>query len=146
MKCGYSKCKLGGNVSKDESVKIGARYFHKECNHKREIKSYCLDKLLSIGMIAKLTNMFLSKIVDVENCDVDYLKFVVDYIYDNNSKLSSPYGVKYYMGDWNIEKLYSDKLKLDMSKATSGKAEYDTADESTFTPPQSKIPSYLKII
>lgn len=146
MKCGYTKCKLGGEVAKEEAVKVGARYFHKECDNKREIKSYCSDKLLSLGMIPKLTNIFLTKIVDDENCDTEYLKFVMNYIIDNKSKLSNPYGVKYYMGDWKIEKLYSDKLKIDISKAISGKVECDIAEESTFTPPQSKIPNYLKII
>ena len=73
MKCGYTKCKLGGSVSKEEGIKFGTRWLHKECNNKREVKSYCSNKLLELGMIPKLISIFLSKIVDVEECDVDRL-------------------------------------------------------------------------
>lgn len=146
MKCGYTKCKLGGEVSKEEGIKVGTRWFHKECDYKREVKHYCTDKLSSVGMITKLTNSFLSKMIDDENCDMDYLQFVVTHVVDNKLKLSNPYGVKYYMGNWQIEKLYAEKVKIDVSKSLTEKVEYDTADETTFIPPQAKTPSYLKIL
>lgn len=146
MKCGYTKCKLGGEVSKDDGVKVGKRWFHEECDHKREVKHDCSEKLSSAGMISKLTNSFLSKMIDDENCDMDYLQFVIHHVVDNKLKLSNPYGIKYYMGNWQIEKLYADKVKIDISKSLSGAVEYDVVEETKFIPPPTKIPSYLKIL
>lgn len=146
MKCGYSKCKFGGNVEKEDGIKVGNRWFHHDCNDKRELKQRCSELLSSVGMISKLTNSFLSKMIDDESCDGDYLEFVINHVVSNNLKLSNPFGIKYYMADYKIEKLYAEKLKLELSKDINKNFEWDAEPSTNFIPPKTSTPSYLKIL
>jgi len=146
MKCGYNNCKLGGQVEKEDSVKIGGRYYHKECENKKVIKSECSDKLISIGMIPKLVGIFLKKIVDDEGVDLDYLQFTIDYIILHKLKLTNPYGVKYYMGDYKIKAEYDKYLAKKISADINKGMIWESEESTQFTRPQQQIPSYLKIL
>jgi hypothetical protein len=146
VKCGYVKCNLGGEVSKEEGVKVGNRWYHKECDCERQLKQRCADKLMSAGMIPKLVYSFISKMIDVESVDKDYLEFTINHVVDNKMKLSNPYGIKYYMGDYRIDRLYSDHLKKEISRRADKEIAWDTAEPARFTPPPRQIPTYLKIL
>lgn len=145
MKCGYSQCKFGGNVDKKDAVKVGNRYYHKECNDKKNIKTLCSDKLKQHGMMSKLINIFLKSIIDDSNCDIHYLLFVINHVVNNGLKLNNPYGIKYYMNNYKIEALYNEHLKAETSKTFKDMSSCETVAPTEFTP-NKVIPKYLKIL
>ena len=146
IKCAYANCKLGGNVDKDKAVKAGARYFHEECDYKKSVKQSCADKLLSLGMIAKLVGIFLKKAIDDEQVELEYLEFTIDYIILHKLKLSSPYGVKYYMGDYKIRAEYDKYISKKVSSEIKSGMIWDAEPSTSFKPLEKQIPSYLKIL
>lgn len=146
MKCGYNNCKLGGNVEKEDAIKVGGRYFHKECENKKTIKSECSNKLNSIGMIPKLVGIFLKKVVDDDCMDLDYLQFTIDYIILHKLKLTNPYGVKYYMGDYKIKAEYDKYLSKKISSEINKGMIWESEEPTNFKPPETQMPSYLKIL
>lgn len=146
-KCRYANCKLGSNVEEKLAVKDGTLYYHPECLHKKKVKAECKSLLLSIGMIDKLCGIFLKKSIDDEGVDVDYLHYTIEHVVINKLKLNNPYGIKYYMGNWKIEKEYQDSLKAKVNQETrqwtSDESLYE--DEVTFRAEQ-LTPAYLEVL
>lgn len=146
IKCGYLNCKLGGEVEKENAIKVGTRYYHEECDNKKNVKKSCTDKLTSLNMISKLTGIFLKKTIDDEQVDLEYLEFTIDYIMYRKLKLSSPYGVKYYMGDYKIRAEYDKYIAKKVSSEMKSDMVWDAEQVTSFKPQQKQIPSYLKIL
>jgi len=145
MKCGYNHCKLGGNVEKDVAIKYNRRYYHKECYNKKIKKHEIYNLLRDNGFVAKSINMALKQIVDDDNTDVDLLLFTTKYVIDNRKELNNPFGLKYYIQNYEIIEKYKRISRLEKLKELNSKEkEMEFEDETEFNHTE-RLPKYLKI-
>lgn len=110
MKCRYKHCKLGGEVEKEDAVKVGSAYYHKECRreieHKKQIEDLYYNKFKLNEMMGQVKSA-INKYVD------EYGTEYVLYILNQDIKLNSIYGIAYYLKDnRNKQSFEKEKAKL----------------------------------
>ena len=95
LKCGYTNCKLGGQVEKEVAVKVGARYFHEQCDHERQIKSeietYYRENYNANEPMQNIRTA-ISNYLYKSNYDAEYVLWCLKF---KNPKLNSLYGLSY---------------------------------------------------
>ena len=131
MKCGFSHCKLGGQVEKSEATKIGSRYFHKDCASEKDIRQQIEElyyqKFQSkepIVSVRKAINNYINR----DNHNPEYILWCLKY---KAEKLNSLHGLSYTLGykanegefkKWKARSLkfefgeYNDEQYLDVDK------------------------------
>lgn len=131
MKCRYAHCKHGGEVSKEEAVKDGSAYYHKEClkekQTKQEIESYYLENLpqTTIQILRKVINQLIS----VNKYEAEYVLYIIKKIHINKFKINNPFGlVSYcnegrYITEWNKKKASQEYNKIKDQINTSNDSE-----------------------
>jgi len=133
MKCGYKYCKLGGEVKKEDAIKDG-RYYHKECHNKKTIKSECRDILKeNYKFMARNINNIIKQLVDDKNIDAEKVRFTIQNIVDNNRELNSPYGISYYLENYEINNEFKKYIKAKKFKEVKDMdVDVPVADEYKF--------------
>ena len=110
MKCGYNKCKCGGIVEKEVAVKLGNRYYHKDCyeekKDKQEIEEYYLNNMpqTTLVMLRKVINQLIEK----NGYNTKYILFTIKYIVKNKKPINSPFGLVNYCNDKRIFQEYKN--------------------------------------
>lgn len=114
-KCAYPKCKYGGEVNKNEAVKVSNRYYHKECLAEKNAKLEIIDVWVAKvdpHPIFNLLRKTIDNLVDKEGNDAEYLLFALRYSIDHGWKISHPAGLRYVAknkdaeNEWNKRKEY----------------------------------------
>jgi len=123
MKCNYKYCPYSGQVEKEEAIKIGNKYYHKNCHEnqlqwKQFIDIY--DKYIKpktqegYQMIAK----GLKQLIEKES-DVTYLVYVLCQVIKQRKPLRAVFGLHYYLNQfrdqYKILKL-SKQPKINVNK------------------------------
>lgn len=117
MKCGYSHCKLGCETDKINGVKVGKRWWHKECIVERDLKSEIektyYEKFQSkepIASVRKAINNYIYR----DNYDVEYVLWCLK---NKATKLNSLHGLSYTLSykqnETEFNKLQAKKLTLE---------------------------------
>ena len=146
MKCFYSQCKLGGNVEKDVAIKYNSKYYHKECYDKKINKEKAMQLLKQKGFVAKSISMALSSFVDKKNVDSEFVYFTVKYVIENNKQLNNPFGISYWLQNFDIIKEYEKyKNYKFIEERKKMEVEIDDVEIPKFNR-KSKPPKYLKIL
>jgi hypothetical protein len=121
-KCGFSKCKYGGTVNKDEAVIENNKYYHKECLHDKKnrikIRESFLDKV-NPNEVYTFLNKVISDIIDNKNVSSDYLLFALEYAINNTIKLNYAAGLYYLINNERINTAYknkTNKLNIDANE------------------------------
>lgn len=110
MKCRYTHCKLGGEVEKENAIKDGSMYYHKECYKKQTVKAEIRNILQSRKMIQRDINIALKKAIDDEEYNVEYVKFVAT---NRVKEITDPYKLLYQL---KIDKNYEEYVKTNNVK------------------------------
>lgn len=110
MKCRYSHCKLGGEVEKEDAIKEGSMYYHKECYKKKEVKSEIRDIFQARGMVQRDINISLKRAIDDEEYNLEYIKYVV---INRQKEIIDPYKLLYQL---KIDKNYEEYVKKNSLK------------------------------
>lgn len=126
MKCRYKYCPYGGQVEKEEAVKINNKYYHKDCyqnqqHWKKFMELY--DKYVvprtkeGFQIIGKAIKQLL---VD-KNQPIEYLLYILCQIIREKKSLNSIFGLHYYINDYKYQKGYKNILisrqpKIDVNK------------------------------
>lgn len=100
IKCGYNNCKHGGEVSKEEGIKIGTRWFHKECAKEKELKKEIEDywfKNINPGTVIQILRKAINDLAKLY--DADYILWVVKSCKPKGIKISHPMGLKSLCSD-----------------------------------------------
>lgn len=134
-KCAFKHCSHKScEVSQDEAVKIGNRYFHKDCadirNNIEQIKSLYYEKVSNTVVISQLLSV-VNNIIFKKKMDSAYLLFALRFAVANNIRLNSPYGLHYLVDNNRIKTAWT---KQRVSKMVS-KMKYEVPivyDEPTF--------------
>lgn len=128
IKCGYNNCKHGGEVSKEEGIKIGTRWFHKECAKEKELKKEIEDywfKNINPGTVIQILRKAINDLAKLY--DADYILWVIKSCKLKGIKISHPMGLKSlcsdnrFLDEWNkikINKEY-EKIKNEINMQTS---------------------------
>jgi hypothetical protein len=115
MKCNYNKCLFNGEVDKNIAVKVGNKYYHKEClkqkQDKEEIRKLYLEKVNPTEVIT-LLNGVISNIIDVKKVSSDYLLYALKYAIQNKLNLTNPRGLHYIINNKSIKESYNKKDSL----------------------------------
>lgn len=128
MKCAYSKnCKHGGDVSKEDAIKIGSRYFHKECLQEKDNKAEC--ERIWLENFKETTLVVLRKAINdiTKTYGADYLLYVMKWIKANNKPINYPMGLKNYCNSDLRDKWKAIKINEEYKKIKNEKIE--TSDE-----------------
>ena len=132
MKCRYKHCKLGGEVEKEEAIKVGSAYYHKECRkeieHKKQIEDLYYNKFKLNEHIGKVKSA-INKYVD------EYGTEYVLYILNQDVKLNSIYGVSYYLKDNRFRDDYN-KAKAKLIKFDINEIEVEKPKEIKYKKPK----------
>ena len=112
MKCKYTQCKLGGEVEKNEAIKVGSSYYHKECNDERlfkqQIEKKYYEKFQTKEPIIRVRDA-INKYIHKDIYKPEYILFVLD----EDIKLNSMFGLIYYLSNNKfLEKYNRQQAKL----------------------------------
>ena len=132
-KCGFSHCAhADGKVTEDEAVKIGTRYWHRDCYELseliKEIRDNYLENISSSAVVS-----FLNKVINdivfgkkLENKKVStaqsnleaarYLLFAVEYAIKHSIPITHVPGLYYLIDNKNIKKAYEKENEIKIQK------------------------------
>ena len=123
MKCRYSYCKHGGEVNKEEAIKDGNSYFHKDCYEEKQLKQsieeYYISNMPSCTL--QILRKVIKQLIHEKNNEAKYVMFVLEYIYKNKKPINNPFGLMNYCNDGIIK---SEFKKLNIKK------QYDEMNKS----------------
>lgn len=128
IKCGYNNCKHGGEVSKEEGIKIGSRWFHKECAREKEVKKEIEDywfKYINKGTVIQVLRKAINDLAKLYYAD--YILWVVKSCKSKGIKISHPMGLKglcsdnRFLDEWKKIKINKEykKIKNEINVQTS---------------------------
>lgn len=117
MKCGYKYCKHGGEVSREDGIMEGARYFHADCLREKKAINAIIE-LFHERVDPKPIEAWLRKTVNdlvvKDGNDAEYLLFAFRYCLDHGWTLHKPTGLMYVAKDVTArkewEKLHHKKI------------------------------------
>jgi hypothetical protein len=148
MKCKYSYCHHGGEVEKEEAVKIGNSYFHKDCYHEKELKQqieeYYLNNMPSCTL--QILRKVIKQLIHEKNNSADYILFVLEFIHKNNKPINNPFGLINYSNDYKLKNEFKKITIRDEYNKTINTNKLNTSDDSivfTYTPTNKKITDIL---
>ena len=127
IKCGYNDyCKFGGDVEKEIAVKIGSRYWHKECAREKDFKKRIIDEFYSkfnSNEPSTSAKKAVKKYVHELDYPADYVLYCLLYKAKN---LNSLHGLQYSLND---NRNFKDYKKL---KAKATKLEFNQPINDNF--------------
>lgn len=96
MKCRYNHCQLGGEVSREEAVKVGKCYYHQECYEEKELKAKIVQNYYDqfqtkepIQAVRKAINKYIH--------EDDFAPHFILFVLNEDIKLNSMFGLIYYL-------------------------------------------------
>lgn len=102
MKCGYGHCLHGGDVSKEEGVLVGKRYYHKDCLQEKNNIQAVLDlyvERVDHAPVFSYLRKTVNDIVYKHDVDAGFLLFALRYYLDAGKRLNYPSGLYYVVKD-----------------------------------------------
>ena len=83
MKCRYSYCKHGGEVSKEDAIKEGGSYFHKDCHKEKQLKQQIEEYYLSNmpPCTLQILRKVIKQLIHEKNMEAEYVFLVYVLIY-----------------------------------------------------------------
>ena len=111
MKCRYSYCKHDNEVSKEEAVKEGNCYYHKDCLEektiKQQIEEYYLNNMPSCTL--QILRKVIKQLIHEKNNPARYVLFVLNYIHKNNKSINNPFGLASYCNEGRLKTEFKNK-------------------------------------
>lgn len=112
MKCRYNNCKHGGEVSKEQAIKEGSMYFHKDCLEEKKIKQQIEEYY--VANMPPTTLMLLRKVIKQaiheKGISAEYLLYVIKYIHKNNKPINNPFGLISYCNEGRLRDGFKKEL------------------------------------
>jgi len=148
MKCKYSYCSHGGEVEREEAVKSGNSYFHKDCYHEKELKQQIEEYYLSNmpTCTLQILRKVIKQLIHEKNNSADYILFVLEFIHKNNKPINNPFGLINYSNDYKLKNEFKKITIRDEYNKTININKLNTSDDSivfTYTPTNKKITDIL---
>lgn len=137
MKCKYSYCKYGGEVDKENAIKVGNSYFHSDCYHEKELKRHIEEYYLKNmpPCTLQILRKVIKQLIHEKNNSADYVLFVLNYIHKNNKPINNPFGLANYCNEGRLKTEFNRQLINEKYKQINkeNKLNIDTENEVKFT-------------
>lgn len=140
VKCRYKHCEhLSRELPRDEAVKIGNSYMHKDCAETSklisEIKDYYYQNI-SNTVVMKTLVAVINNIVFTKSVRADYVLFALKYAHNNQFTVRSPYGIYYLIDNSKIKnewtKHLEQKMQSEALKATPSEEPHPVNQNHSF--------------
>ena len=136
MKCRYTHCIHGGEVDKEEAVKEGNSYYHKDClcekQNKEKIQEiYCkyYDTKEPISKIKKCINDLINK-----NINSEFILYCLCQYIRQGKPMRNIFGLTYIVSDPEYEKSYKKiKAQEKIKNFKNNKKDIETVDQRCYT-------------
>ena len=120
-KCGFRHCQHEScDVSQDEAVRIGSRYFHEDCaktyHNIEAIKQLYYEKVSNTVVMPQLINV-VNNILFKKHIDSDYLLFALQYAINTKRTINYPQGLHYIIDDYRIKEAWKKQQLNAVKKA-----------------------------
>jgi hypothetical protein len=137
VKCGYNHCLFDGEVDKENAVKVGTRYYHKEClkqkQEKDEVRKLYLEQVNSTEIVSVL-NSVINNIVHIKKVDSGFLLYALKHAIQNKFVFHNPAGLHYIINNAYIKKQYQNNTsKLQIKEFKNNIADINIEKEVEFT-------------
>lgn len=112
MKCRYSYCKHNGEVNKEEAIKEGNSYFHKDCYEEKQLKQK-IEEYYILNMpqcTLQLLRKVIKQLIHEKGNEAKYIMFVLEYIYNNKKPINNPFGLVNYCNDERIKNEFKKSI------------------------------------
>lgn len=112
FKCCYQQCKYGNQVKKNEAIKNGSHYFHKECLEEKlaKVEIYNLFIENFPQSVFATVRKGINDMVDKKGIEAKYLLFVLKYSLKKKFNLNHIFGLSYYANNDEVKKAYKKYL------------------------------------
>lgn len=137
MKCRYGdNCKFDGEVKKEESIKEGTAYYHKECLEEKKIKvkieEYYLENMPQTTM--SLLRKVIKQLIRDKGYEASYVLYVCEWIVKNRKPIRVPFGlINYCTNDYIYQEWNKKKINLEYKKMQEEKVEIENCDTPSFS-------------
>ena len=119
--CRYAKCKHNSKeLPKEEAVKIGAAYYHKDCAKiKEDVETVVMLFINNVNpnTIVPQLRKVVNNIIFDKGIDSDFLVFALRYYIDNKYTLNYPGGLYYVIQNKTVLNAYASKIKKEQAIA-----------------------------
>ena len=130
--CRYANCQhelKRIDISSDEYVNFGARYFHKDCYEKKQKEDEKAEKLSND--LKSIRTLWLDYIDNTVVCsylfkevnkilaqgvDSSYIVFTLYYVIEHKLNLHYPAGLKYFVNKQEIKDAYAKKHYMELAR------------------------------
>jgi hypothetical protein len=111
LKCRYSYCKHNNEVSKEDAVKEGSSYYHKDCLEektiKQQIEEYYINNMPSCTL--QILRKVIKQLIHEKNNSANYVLFVLEFIHKNNKPINNPFGLTNYCNEGRLKTEFKNK-------------------------------------
>jgi mRNA-degrading endonuclease YafQ of YafQ-DinJ toxin-antitoxin module len=115
MKCRYNKyCKHGGEVPKEEAIKEGNSYYHKDCYKEKENKQKTKDlykKYYKSNEGEQILNKVIHQLIHEKNQDSEYVLFTLCQAIRLKKPMKNIFALHYLINDTEILQKYKEHLR-----------------------------------
>lgn len=135
-RCGWKYCKHEPtDISVGSAVRIGTRWYHEDCAHKRTgmiaLRDYYYENVDKAVVMKQLVNAIKTLIVD-KDVDPDFALFALKFALKNDIKVKSPYSMYYLVSNFKIKEAWSRYIRrteqLGLSQQKSLTAAHDVTE------------------
>lgn len=112
MKCRWKHCKYGGEVDKDEAVKVGIAYYHPQCYAEKEAIQKIIDvwhERVDPNPMEAILRKSVNDLILNQNVDGDFLLFALNYCLDNKWNIRNPFVLKAVSKDTKAIKAWEEE-------------------------------------
>lgn len=152
VKCRYSHClHETKELNAEDAVKIGAAYYHKDCNQTKEnikqigevFKSRVNQNVVFPQLMKTINNIVFEK-----GISSDFLLFALNHYLDRGGKLNYPAGLYYVIQDKQEQKAYDDlnRKKIRAEQEKQGFEIKESTTDNTFEYKQQKKSGFNAIL
>lgn len=134
-KCAFPHCQHSScEIPRDEAVKVGARYMHKDCATVSEYMQKTVDlyyEQVSNTVVIKMLRSVLNNIIFKKKVDPKFLYFALDFAIKNKIPIKSPYSLHYLVDNSRIKDLWKKKAANEIVKQMQQEIE-ETISQTPF--------------
>lgn len=145
--CRFGHCKHESKeIPKDEAVKIGNGYYHKDCAKNRNNTNLTIElfeKHINPNPVQSQLRAVINNILYTKNIDSDFLVFALKYFIEHRIPLRYPQGLYYVVQNVDAKSEFDKKMA---EKYKNIKIELSDTNETSFTHKPAKQKGFADIL
>lgn len=136
-KCWWAHCNHNGFIQpNEESVKVGNKYYHKDCMVEKQTIQDIIDVFrsrINPNVTPQQVRKEINRLIYEGNQSGQFILFVINYAADHHMRLQYPPGIKYLINNKEIVESYNKKM-LPKRELKEFKVEKSAVDRGLVVP------------